>query len=128
MRLMIFLTSILLCYMSTVAADPDMGTANYLLRVCKQDLAFTDGQRSPDTITTREMYESAYCLGYINGFRNGMTLGAAEFDTNCMPDEVTLLQAERVVVKYLENHPEKLNIKAGLLTAEALHAAWPCKK
>ncbi len=45
----------------------------------------------------------------------------------CVPDEVTVGQITKVVVKYLKDHPEKLHLGAGLLTMTALKDAFPCK-
>jgi hypothetical protein len=46
----------------------------------------------------------------------------------CSPDGATFLQAERVVVRYLEIHPEKLQMNFQRLATAALREAWPCSR
>ncbi len=46
----------------------------------------------------------------------------------CVPEgKVTRLQKIRVVVKYLEDHPEKLHEPPSVLITRALNEAFPCK-
>jgi hypothetical protein len=44
----------------------------------------------------------------------------------CRPNEVTLIQQERVVVRYLEQHPEILHLDFRDLVIQAMRQAWPC--
>jgi hypothetical protein len=46
----------------------------------------------------------------------------------CIPQEVTNGQAVRVVVAYIDKHPEHLHESFNLLAILALGEAWPCKK
>jgi hypothetical protein len=43
------------------------------------------------------------------------------------PKGVTTQQAARVVVRYVENHPERLHEPLIWLAMRAMHDAWPCK-
>lgn len=71
-------------------------------------------------------YEAGYCYGLIDGVvQLGNSLPRA-FPTHCFPSGVTYGQLVKVVMKYLEEHPEKLNGSATLLIAQALHEAFPC--
>jgi len=46
----------------------------------------------------------------------------------CAPvNSVTTQQAARVVVKYMEAHPEKLHLNYKVIAMSALDATWPCK-
>jgi hypothetical protein len=45
----------------------------------------------------------------------------------CIPPEVTRLQAVAIVTKYLNGHPEKLQLGDTVLTRVALVQAFPCK-
>jgi hypothetical protein len=45
----------------------------------------------------------------------------------CPPPHVTLDQADRVVVLYIDGHPARLNEPFLRLAAEALKKAWPCR-
>lgn len=46
----------------------------------------------------------------------------------CVPPGVTYPQALRVVVRFLENNPDKLHFSFSSLTMYALTEAWPCPK
>jgi len=48
--------------------------------------------------------------------------------TVCTPADVTVTQAEQVIVKYIrEDNPEYRRIAASLLAGAALGQAFPCK-
>ena len=46
----------------------------------------------------------------------------------CFPGEVTRGQYDHIMVKYLDDHPEKLHHDAIDLTAQAFGIAFPCPK
>jgi hypothetical protein len=46
----------------------------------------------------------------------------------CNPGNVTTGQMFKIVSKYLNNNPEKLNLYADSLVIQALIEAFPCKK
>lgn len=70
------------------------------------------------------------CLGYI--------VGMADYEDQlqdwsildepifCTPDGVTVGQLKKVVIKYLDERPERLHLTASSLTANALRTAFPC--
>jgi hypothetical protein len=94
---------------------PGLDTGNALQRVC----AAEDG------------LEFGACIGYINGsvdqfFAIAPFLGDGM--TACRPRGVTYGQAKAVILKHLNDHPERLQQKASALIAQALIAAFPCEK
>jgi hypothetical protein len=46
----------------------------------------------------------------------------------CLPQGVTTGQALKVLVKYMDDHPEQLHEKTAWVAAKALHEAWPCAR
>jgi hypothetical protein len=46
----------------------------------------------------------------------------------CTPRGTPLSQAIHTVVQYIDAHPGRLNESFAVLAAEALRAAWPCRK
>ena len=44
----------------------------------------------------------------------------------CIPEEVTMGQAMRVIMKYIKDHPEQLHAHAAVITIVALKGAFPC--
>jgi hypothetical protein len=66
--------------------------------------------------------EDGFCVGYIFGVDD------ATGRDHCRPEGTTLIQNVRVVVKYLNDHPEKLHEKASTLILQAFRDAFPCKQ
>jgi hypothetical protein len=77
------------------------------------------------------MVKSALCVGFIRGVYN-----THETFTNwkqmdkrwCMSDGITYTQAIRVVIKFLQEHPEELHLSASGLVSNAFSDAFPCEK
>jgi Ssp1 endopeptidase immunity protein Rap1a len=69
--------------------------------------------------------EALYMVGYAKGFVRGTseTLGAKLI---CLPPDVTAVQAEAIVLKYLRANPEVWQKNAVDLVAVALSATFPC--
>ena len=72
------------------------------------------------------------CLGYVMGVADmidaNSTLDISGFSPICIPSEtVTVGQLRRVVVKYLNSHPEKTHDPAVVLVVVALREAFPCQ-
>lgn len=49
-------------------------------------------------------------------------------DQTCVPANATVGQVARVLVKFLEDNPNRLHEPVGLLYMEALYDAFPCKR
>lgn len=66
----------------------------------------------------------------------GFAIAVAEIVANesvagwraCFPDEVPRGKYDYVMVKYLDDHPEKLHLTATSLAARAYEEAFPCPK
>jgi hypothetical protein len=66
---------------------------------------------------------------YLAGVGMGYVVGvydAGEDNSYCLPDGVTVRQLGSVVLKYLEEHPERLHHRAAFLVFSALVTTWPC--
>jgi len=81
------------------------------------------------------------CTGFIDGFAAGHFVAETWhgfhhrdekrddiFGHLCVPESTTRGQLARVFVQYLEKHPEKLKLPAGLLLEDALRESFPCAK
>jgi hypothetical protein len=69
---------------------------------------------------------------FMQGFCLGIIETVALYETAigriCFPPGAgTRGQMQAVVVKYLENHPERLHEDIHFLARQALQTAWPCK-
>jgi len=97
--------------------DPSSG--NGLLTSCQIALKHLD---DPQTTLS---YLDAVRIGYCEGITQGVGYVSPKV---CTMDNVTLVQAIRVVVKYLQDHPEELDQRNSLLVERALAKAFPCQK
>ena len=70
-----------------------------------------------------------YCKGMLDTilFMSGIL---RDYPPVCfeMPSSFTIEQAARIVVRYIEAHPKKMDEALQSLAIEALHNAWPCKR
>lgn len=69
-----------------------------------------------------------FCFGYIEGVRDGLVwMAVAEKSkvSAAIPDKTTKEQLKGIVVKYLNEHPERRQRSAGLLVLIALKHAFP---
>jgi hypothetical protein len=95
------------------AAEGDLSalSANNWLPLCKGYLAGGDNKR--------DLMSQGYCAGAVYGIAFE---GCAR-----VPNDVTLEQMVRVVVRYVEARPQRMHEPFVLLAHEALIDAWPCK-
>jgi Rap1a immunity proteins len=70
-----------------------------------------------------EAMDGAYCIGVVVG----LSFASRGRDI-CPPAAVTKPQAVRVVVKYIDDRPERMHENFLELAHEALRSAFPCKK
>lgn len=86
-------------------------------------------------------FSRGICAGYIDGFAAGHHMGDTWhafhhrdekldqiYGRLCVPSKTTLGQMARAFVDFLERHPDKLKLPAGLLLEDALREAFPCPK
>jgi hypothetical protein len=70
------------------------------------------------------------CIGFINGYQQvaAMLPPSAKVKLACWPDGVTPNQVAKVVIKYLDNHPERLHLPAVQLIYDATYEVFPCEE
>jgi hypothetical protein len=96
-------------------------TGNQVRTRCRSALRIEqDRSRGPN-------YDYGFCVGFIVGV---LDLGSwldnqYEF---CRPDDKTVEQGARVLLKYMDAHPESTHEKATTLAVAAFRTAWPCRK
>ena len=131
------------------AQDKDFNfleSGNTLLSTCKKYVRIVEGERP----STMDLLSGHVCLTYIKGFTDGAGMATVDAAvtvygmdkalnwTNeevnrrigpfCIPDKVEKGQTIKVVVRYLETHPEKLHFLPSALVYDALSTAFPCKR
>lgn len=108
-----------------LASGAAMADGNALLHHCQSALPDLDGndKNGPD-------YSEGYCTGVINSVMalQGLTNPSLPKTQTCMPKPaIQVGQAARIVVKYMTENPDKLNLDDGVLVLIALQRAYPCK-
>ena len=96
-----------------------------MLRPCGIYEGIQSGRQAD--VTNDETLGMGYCLGLILGIK--FLAGAATKNTAypiCVPDNAPSGQVLSVVLRYLRNHPQKLNDNFLYLIMDALLEAWPC--
>jgi hypothetical protein len=94
-------------------------SAAHILAACKE---------KPDSSATERgncwgKIETLYMLAFF-GNRDRYLGTASRF---CPADGATISQTKKVVIKYIEDRPERLHEAFLLLAVEALRKAWPCR-
>lgn len=92
------------------ATGENIDSANYIMPGCRAFIA--KNQDDP--------FKKGLCIGILE------TLAGTTSDV-CHPAGTTVGQTIRVVVKYIDDRPARLNESFRALAYEALRAAWPCK-
>jgi hypothetical protein len=113
MRMVVFLIGLVVVFSGSAQAT----SGNELLSRCKA-----------------QNHERTWCLGYLQGFHNGLVIADAlglrllgGTSVYCMPPNVTVGQIVDVVVRFLEQNPAIRHENAEWLTLAALTHAFPCQ-
>jgi len=96
-------------------------SGNDLLHACSVFVRVMDSN-APRSVPPGDGYEFGLCQGYVGGIATAIS---ARGYLNFSSDPPTLEQLVRVVLKYLNGHPEKLNEIGFVLVNNALMAAFP---
>jgi len=99
---------------AAVAQSRDIVSANYVMPGCRELVG--RGQR--------ELGLQGLCHGIVGIMFNfwPSQLGI------CFPDGTNVEQAVRVVIRYIDRQPERMNEEFFQLAIEALQQAWPCRR
>jgi hypothetical protein len=109
-----------------VAAQEKWPTANAMMRGCR---ALSSGSPPPSDTPSMESLRMAQCGGAISALLFEATMSQAIIGKAlfCTPTGVTTDQALRVVLAYIDKHPERQHERFVQLALEALADAWPCE-
>jgi hypothetical protein len=97
----------------------DVTSGNFLLVSCQLVVKKTD-----DKTVSQDNFES-----FRDGYCRGIIEGVADTSPNVCPIKgSTYGQDARIVVKYLQDHPEELHLANTALVEKALAKVFPCGK
>jgi len=99
---------IIVALMVAVTGGPAWGqtTALNLRDICKQN--------------------ASACEMWVDGFLHGLGVPSLYRRLICLPEGVTVGQAKDVIVRHINDHPDKRHQQAGVEAAGALQEAFPC--
>jgi len=104
---------------------------NTLYQLCKTSIDVMDNNGYPTDYYTANVQESSAgaCVGYIAGVNDGYELTpiSRTLKPYCLEDNVNYNQELRIVVKYLNDNPQLLNLNGNVIILDALSNAFPCK-
>lgn len=120
-----------------VAAETNFrGDGNALLRACHQTVAIMDKSEAPIRLDADYFagagFGSGYCIGLVRGILNFRVQIFSELERVgltpvCIPEQaIPVGFGVRVVLKYLNDHPENLHLDDAFLVVAALANAFPC--
>jgi hypothetical protein len=116
-----WLCALALVINAAYGAPVDAQSANNLFKVC-QIAGRIMGDNAEFPQSSWENHWSGVCSGYVVGI-----YFAGNGHGFCAPPTSNNTQAMRVVVRYMEDHPEKRDLPFGTVALEALAAIWPCR-
>jgi hypothetical protein len=94
-------------------------SANSVFLGCK---AFVENRA-----TNAQLVSAAnFCSGVVHGLAYVGKILPAEL-IFCAPPTSGARQLARVVINYIDAHPQRMHEDFRMLTLEAFHQAWPCK-
>jgi len=80
------------------------------------------GCRKANERSVIDKVDAGFCSGIVEGTMWSLQIAKLV----CLPNGMTLGQGLKVLVKYMDDHPEELHEKTAELAARAFVKAWPC--
>lgn len=116
-------------YATAPQAAPITSAAEDLYRNCKEALKVSESSTIPPGTN---MLRVGLCLGLIEGVKNtiavlqtGLPAGKAQV---CWKESgMSNIQGAKIIIKYLDDHPNQLSENQTAVTMYAFKEAFPCK-
>ena len=107
---------------SALAQQNDKFTAKYLLPYCRDAINNKAPTMSSDAVM------QGMCVGMVDALDFLMSELPEEDKKyrSCPPSDATLKQTVQVVIKYINERPERMNESFKKLAIEAIREPWPC--
>lgn len=120
----LLLTFFLIAGTSLGLAQGDLLSDGHSLKRCLDIMAKA---KKGEDLTTQEQVVAGYGLGYFKGFSdsNALTQAIGVTFPYKVPATVSFFGSAMAVKKYIDNHPEDLDLQAALLVALALKQEYP---
>jgi hypothetical protein len=70
--------------------------------------------------------KSQFCIGFVQAILN-IRPRLDKQSNFCPPNETTTEQAARVMLKFLDDHPEEAHLRPEFTAVRAFQTMWPCR-
>jgi hypothetical protein len=122
----IFLILLSSFFSSCLFAAPIALTGEQLLENCQVTLDIHD--KNFMAVRTESEFiqgaKSGICQGYLMSVNEVRQFARHRY---CLPEQLNMLEAAAVIVKYLKAHPKDLSAPASSLVMNAYQAYFPCR-
>ena len=99
------------------------------INVYAKKISFVTGNMLYQLCKSENKVNNGLCEGYIAGINDAMSSGYLhKYFQVCLPEGVSTTQLRLILIKYMEQIPQKLHYVAEGIVAEALGNTFPCKK
>ncbi len=123
----IFISVAILCGIGASPAYAQVADGSRFLGACGAAMKQADGIQISDT----ELAESIWCIGYVSGFMDSLSISAKVNPGRqpaCLPAQgITNDQAIRIFVKYLRENPGQLHESGRMSFMVSLAKVFPCR-
>ena len=100
-----------------------------LVNLYAKKISFVTGNTLYQLCKSEDKRNNALCEGYIAGINDAMSSGYLnKYFQVCLPEGVSTTQLRLILIKYMEQIPQKLHYVAEGIVAEALGNTFSCKK
>lgn len=98
-------------------------SANSILPGCR---VVADWDPNDPKVIRSQLFEAGFCAGIVDGLL-GMAGGFNPQMRSCVPSEVNVQQAAKLVVQFLDLNPQALHRDFRAVVVLVLRNTWPCK-
>ncbi len=94
-----------------------------LLKSCKKAIINFEGKK----LSSSDHTQATHCITYLMAYIRGFEYTESSYKYFCLPENTTIEQSARVIVKYFEQNPEELHLPTTHLITKSFENAFPCK-
>jgi hypothetical protein len=116
----VFIALVILLVGTPVSAESRTSDGNEFLRHCTEFVK---------EYAESELFKAGSCYGFIEGYLETWSISqpTPTLLSHCFPETgVPNIQIARIIIKYLQDHPERLHYGRAVLLDIALNKAFPC--
>lgn len=93
--------------------------------------AVCDGNEQFERVNRADQHttESLFCGGWVRGASQAVRLQVVSANTRevCMPPAITVGQQTKILLRYIQKHPQEKDLSATELFTKALKETYPCR-